>query len=644
MPETSSASLRLAGHLRSLDDETLAALLVARGVRSAGIADFFDLADSLLDAASIDRALARLDRPTLAVLAAMAELQQSPLSKVAAGAPIAAPVVAARITALGGTLEIADGAGVAARVVDLVALGLAEGVEGAPVDPAALAWPQVADAIRRWPRVGLPGLTDLVTTSAPAALALVADRDPRFIDRGAAERAFAATTSVAELLAELQREPARELAKGGVALPDLRRLALATNAELDDVAALLSIAERAGLVAPETSRWMPTAAATTWLGLQSSSRWGALASAWHTALPGDVQGLLASRAHVVWGEPLRVWIDWLYPAGGEWMHDRLAAYTRDAELLGITALHSPTSAGVALLGATAADATSVMHELFPAEVDRVYLQHDLSIVSPGPLAAALGERLRVMADVEGHGLASSYRVSAASLTRALAAGESADSIRSFLAEISLTGIPQPLDYLIAETAKRHGLVRVGQMSEHEAARHLGARTYVTSVDLHLIGTLLVDQALAPLGLTRIGENRLSSRFERDVVFWSLADARYPIAAEDAAGTTIPVERHRARPRPLAATEGAELTLVRRLRAGAPSMETGDSAWIARQLELAVRTKVAVMVTVAMPNGSSVDYLLEPSSVAAGRLRARDRAADLERTLPLASISAIAPVD
>ena len=42
-------------------------------VREPRIRDFFDLADALLDRASIQSALQRLDRPALAVLAAAAE-------------------------------------------------------------------------------------------------------------------------------------------------------------------------------------------------------------------------------------------------------------------------------------------------------------------------------------------------------------------------------------------------------------------------------------------------------------------------------------------------------------------------------------------------------------------------------------------
>ena len=48
MPSSGSV-LALAARLRSLDDEALARLVSARGIREHGIRDFFDLAEALLD-------------------------------------------------------------------------------------------------------------------------------------------------------------------------------------------------------------------------------------------------------------------------------------------------------------------------------------------------------------------------------------------------------------------------------------------------------------------------------------------------------------------------------------------------------------------------------------------------------------------
>ena len=56
----------------------------------------------------------------------------------------------------------------------------------------------------------------------------------------------------------------------------------------------------------------------------------------------------------------------------------------------------------------------------------------------------------------------------------------------------------------------------------------------------------------------------------------------------------------------------------------PGGEATEQAWLARQLEAAARAKETLTVTVRMPDGETVEYLLEPASVASGRLRARDR--------------------
>ena len=68
MPANNTSTLTLARRLRSLADPELRALLTAREVRDVGISDFFDLADALLDGASVQKALTRLDRPTLAAI------------------------------------------------------------------------------------------------------------------------------------------------------------------------------------------------------------------------------------------------------------------------------------------------------------------------------------------------------------------------------------------------------------------------------------------------------------------------------------------------------------------------------------------------------------------------------------------------
>ena len=63
-----TTTLALAARLRGLDDAVLTTALHRRTYRRTGVADFFDLADALLDADSLQRALAPLDRIHLGVL------------------------------------------------------------------------------------------------------------------------------------------------------------------------------------------------------------------------------------------------------------------------------------------------------------------------------------------------------------------------------------------------------------------------------------------------------------------------------------------------------------------------------------------------------------------------------------------------
>jgi len=359
-----------------------------------------------------------------------------------------------------------------------------------------------------------------------------------------------------------------------------------------------------------------------------------LAEAWAVRLPDDIREILVSRPGAAWGEQLKDYVNWRFPAGGEWIHLRLATYTRTAEALGVTAGLVPSAAGRALLADGVEAAINTMTGLFPAEVESVYLQHDLSIVSPGPLAPAIDARLRRIADVEGRALASRYRISTSSVYRALATGETEESIRQFLGDIAITGIPQPLDYLLTEAASRYGLVRVGATPD--------GRSYVRSSDTGLLRTLHVDQALNSLGLTVDG-TRLLSRIERDVVFWAISDARYPVAAENSAAEVEHVGRREAAASASAKPTPPGIALIEKLRIGSSGdPEVTGKAWLSRQLDVAIRGKLAITVTVQLPDGSSASYQLEPASVGGGRLRAKDRKSDIERTLPLASITAVGP--
>lgn len=611
----SGSALALASRLRALEDDALARLITQRAVRENGIHDFFDLAEALLDRSNVQAALERLDRGTLAVLAVAGELAET------GGAPTAEQLAARLVLPIGEVRE---------RIAIAVEAGLL-GAESGRYAP----WDAVVEQLRAWPAFGLPAGHDLESSTPPAVLEPVSEADVRFIDRGAGDRGFSTLGAVTEILLALRDAPARRLTRGGLALPDARRLAGIAGVDAGEVELLLDIAARAGLAVLAGPEWVPTANLTEWLGRSRIDRWAELANGWLGRLPDDLRDLLRARAHAVWGDGLLDYLNWLYPAGGAWIRERAEAAAREAELLGITGAGAPSTAGRRLLLDGTAPAAEAMAACFPPEVDQVYLQHDLTVIAPGPLRVDLETRLRGMAEAEARGVASSFRITAVSLTRAFVAGETADGVRAFLSSLSLTGIPQPLEYLITDTAARFGTLRVGRREEEPGA-------YVRSDDTELLQQLAVDQALNPLSLETVGVHRLVTRFDVGLLYTALLDARYPVVAEDAEGEIVAMRAERRATSGGAVTDDTVALLVSRVRrSAADAPEEADRAWLARQLELAIKGRVTVAVTVRLPDDTLAEYLLEPAALAGGRLRARDRRSDIERTLPLSSIVSVA---
>jgi len=609
MTTISDAALLLAAQLRALDDSQLLGLLRSRVVRSNSVSDFFDLADALQQTTSLERVLRTLDRPTLATLAVVADTSS-----------LNADDLAVALERFG-----SDPVAVQSRLDKLVGHALLIYREGRYSAPTG-----VTDHLAGWPFDDLPTTGELLETAPPSTLTSVEPSERASLDRIAAENAFATTNEVTELLNQLRTNPVRDLARGGVSLPDSKRLAAAMSVPLDKIAGLVDIAERAGLVATTNTQWMPTANATEWISRSADERWLQLATAWHDGIPDEIRTILADRTHSYWGDGVEAYVRWLFPAGIDWMLEKVRRYSRDAQLLGVTAERLPSSAGVALLTRTSAEAAAAMAALFPREVHQVYIQPDLTVISPGPLVPQLEARLRTIADVETRALASTYRISPSSLHHAMTLGETLEGMRAFLAEISMTGVPQPVQYLLTEAASRHGLVRVGV--------HGFTGSYVASSDSLLLQTIAVDPNFAPFGL-RYEADRLVSRFGVEQLFWALSDARYPIAAEDSGGNIVSLHRDQvSNLNPAEPQDAQPEQLLAKLR-GSQGGATGDEdqAWLSRQIEVAIRNKLLLKVTLKMPDGREVLYSLQPSSVAAGRMRALDRGADIERTLPLSSI-------
>ena len=636
--------LRLAEQLAATDDDDLTALAISSSLSPDGIDDVFDLAEALLHPDAVQRRLARLDRGRLAAIAAAASLGEAAPDGTADRATTSA--VADRLRSWGAT--DVDTSALAAMLAEAGRLALVDVVGDAPGDTGATpgadvafeVYGPVAERLAAWTDEGLPDGPTLAAEPAPPALAAVPDpsEEAEQATRAAAQTAFETVATVSDLLGELARTPARELAKGGVGLPERGRLAQAARRDADTVVTVLDLADDAGLVEHADGVVRPSDGATIWAEGSTAIRWTDLAASWLAAVPEPVRRVLVDRAFAGWADGLREHLSWLYPAADPRSGERLARALRDAEALGLAADGGPTALGLLVLRDGASSATDAAATLFPDEVEQVYLQHDLTVVAPGPLIPAVDARLRRLADVESRTLAATFRITAGSIGRALATGETEESLREFLASVSLTGIPQPLDYLLHERASRVGRLRL----EPVTADPRGYRSFVRSDDADLLTTVAVDSVLDPLGLERVGEDVLATRSPADVVRGALDAAGYPVGGDATAPTpalrpVVSASGGRTSTRaPLADRVASMLVRVR----GSVDSAGGGDAWLGRQLEAAVRTRSAVIVTVSMPDGRQVEHLVEPTGVSGGRLRARDRTADLERTVPLTSITAV----
>ncbi|MFJ6214341.1 helicase-associated domain-containing protein [Streptomyces sp. NPDC092296] len=224
-------------------------------------------------------------------------------------------------------------------------------------------------------------------------------------------------------------------------------------------------------------------------------------------------------------------------------------------------LHAHPAVAEAVRGLAAA-----LTELLPPPQTTVRFQADLTAVVAGAASPELTELLSGCATRESEGHAVVWRITAASVRRALDGGLDAADLLQRLTEVSADGLPlpQPLEYLVKDTARTHGRMRV-----------VRSACCVRSDDEALILELSRTRALARLGLRRIAPTVLVSAADPDATLAALRAAGYAPVLEAASGTTV-VER--------AATERAPATMPSLTQAeqhGGPTR--GSAATLAAKL-------------------------------------------------------------
>lgn len=510
---------------------------------------------------------------------------------------------------------------------------------------------------------------------------------------------------MSELTAAAGDRPVATLRSGGVGIRELGRVADALQVGPEEAAWLLELAAMAGILVldVDTSRWI-AATESNWGTLPREEQWRALVHAWLRSgrAPSLVGKKTSSGAliNTLSAEPTRPdapavrqavlraltaltapaddgaprgadaaaitgWLAWHQPRGRRRLGALVPGILGEAEHLGLAGSGALTRLGGLAATGRYDDAAELLAGELPAPLSHFLLQADLTAVAPGYLEASVTAMLTQLASQEGRGPAAIYRFSPASIRRALDAGHEGTDILDFLSNHASGGIPQPLRYLVEDTASRHGRLRVG-----------AAAGYVRSTDTGALDALLSDPRAKVLGLERIAPTVATSRLEPRALAAALRDIGHETAPESAptagassanastaghgphrrgpagASRTRPpsssssapaadAEAHRAgavrlNPWMLAETDMAEQLAVLRsggASTGPPSAESETMLGL-ETFRRAIRLRLPVELDVVDAHGNQSRQVLVPLTVTAGRVRAVDPKTQVEQVVSI----------
>ncbi|GAB3557039.1 helicase-associated domain-containing protein [Spelaeicoccus albus] len=518
--------------------------------------------------------------------------------------------------------------------------------------------------------------------------------DQSLVDSLAAGAAHDVLRLVDEMLAEFEAREFSRLRAGGLGVRDQRKLAHAVDLSMSDAARLLELAYAAGLLGTtdeERPVWLPTPAADDWRAAEPGVQWQRLATAWFAASraalfigrrdasgstpvalgPGldrtalqmakrEVFGLLA-RSSGIDSAGVRSLLEWRLPRAGAEFAELAASVMSDALWLGLLGSVRPGSGVAALCTAgraivTGHDDTAAeqMSRALPARLDHVILQADLTAVAPGPLAPDLADTLAKLATVEGRGQGTVYRFSDESVKSAMRRGWDAGRILSFLDEHSEGRLPQPLEYLVHDVARRFGRLRLG-----------AARSYVRSESAHLLDELMAaaEHPSAPAvldGLRRIADTVVVSPSDPTMLADALAQAGVAVVAEAADGQVLVQSiahprAEQAPPRPVRAPTmempagdaselAAELHEAEKSRSSTSSASTAEEPAVSfALLREAINDKRRVWLGVSDQSGHIRHILAQPLTLVGGRLHVHDVAQGNDLTIVAHRLTGVSPV-
>lgn len=370
--------------------------------------------------------------------------------------------------------------------------------------------------------------------------------------------------AVTTLLDAARSNPITALKRGGVGPRERSRLAARLSLPTEVLLLAIDLTHAADLLGRVDAGYVPTDAYPGWRAAAPGTQWAVLVTAWfgleHAPTSRDTpedkeqppplplasaagpmrRALLRAARNGLSVQTTGQHIDWFFPLHGyedAQRKDKVAAAVREAELLGIVAADVLTELGEQLLIAVDTDTGNPADELaakvsssLPETSCTVILQSDLTAVVSGRPGESVSRVLMAAATSETRGTAAVWRFTPESVRGALDAGWTSTELMSELAGLSDRPLPQPLEYLVTDVARRHGQVKVR-----------GMRSCVVS-DEATITEILHTRSLAKLQLARLAPTVLSSPFELDDVLVKLRAAGLSPVAEDASGTVIVEER------------------------------------------------------------------------------------------------------
>lgn len=512
-------------------------------------------------------------------------------------------------------------------------------------------------------------------------------RDERQINLAAIANISTVLRWVEELLNFWADEPADALRAGGLGVRDLKIISNHLGVDESCTAFITELAYLTSLISIDADdRILPSNKFDIWLMQTPADRWQMLASQWLitsrvsglvgrieaknvAALGPELDRVNAARVRLLTLNLLREnqgiapnWksfkslLDWRAPVRrNSSLQDELGQWSlREAEWLGITGQGAISKFGIQFLDGE--DLTSINEDL-PKTVDHILIQGDNTAIAPGPLEHEISQALAMMAEIESRGGATVYRFTEATIRRALDHGKTGDEIKNFLVKTSKTPMPQPLEYLILDVAKKHGKLRVGNTS-----------SFIRCEDTALISQIMNDKKLEILGLRRIAPEVVICDLDATDAMRILRESGYLPAGESANGMILTgpkSNRALTKPRPPRIigeldipSEEALVAAIRALRTGEksthrqtklrqvasealgqlPRTSANETMDILNQFIFAEKT---LSIGYADNNGGVTHRIIDPIRISAGALIAKDHATGEVQSFRIPRITGVA---